>query len=65
MAKGPTGIQQKADNVYQLLDSGQAGENMSTEIGEGITETCIGVSYVRNGMDQEFVSQNLLRIWRC
>jgi hypothetical protein len=26
--------------------------------------TCIEVFYVRIGMEQKFVSQNLLRIWR-
>lgn len=28
-------------------------------------ETCIEVSFVRIGIEQKFVSQNLLRIWRC
>jgi hypothetical protein len=66
MAEGPTSIQQEADNIYQLLDPGQA-RNKEIKEGEeyGSTDTCTEVSYVRNGMEQEFVSQNLLRIWRC
>jgi len=52
MVEGPAGVQQEADNVYQLLDSNNQGVRKG-EIDDrqkwGNTAAFIEVSYVRNG----------------